>query len=74
MLPSFSELDIEKLSVNEKLELIGILWDSITDTSEALPIPEWHRQELERRLDAADATPELSIPWEQVKTRLQRQP
>ena len=52
-----TETDIEQLSVPQRLDLIARLWDSIPDTAEALPVPEWHRQELERRLAAADADP-----------------
>lgn len=59
------------LSVSERLDLIGLLWDSIPD--DELPIPEWHREELERRLAAADANPTAAIPWEDVKKRLRRQ-
>jgi len=62
------------LSVTQRLELIGELWDSIPDSVEALPIPDWHREELERRLAAADADPEAAIPWEEVKSRLQQKP
>ena len=58
------------LSVEQRLELIGELWDSIPDSVEELPLPEWHRQELERRLVTADADPETAIPWETVKKRL----
>ena len=58
------------LSVEQRLELIGELWDGIPDTVEALPVPEWHIEELERRLAAADASPDTAIPWEEVKRRL----
>jgi len=70
MSQSFSELDIEQMSVPQRLELIALLWDSIPDSPQALPVPEWHRQELERRLAAADADPESATPWEQVCSRL----
>lgn len=65
------EFDIDHLTVPQRLDLISLLWDSIPDTLEALPVPEWHRQELERRLENANAAPELGIPWEDVKARLQ---
>ena len=68
------ELDIQQLSVPERLELIGRLWDSIPDTTEALPVPEWHKEELERRLASADADPDSSIPWDEVKKRLRKRP
>jgi putative addiction module component (TIGR02574 family) len=60
--------------VTQRLELIGELWDSIPDSVEALPIPDWHRDELERRLAAANADPEAAIPWDEVKRRLQKKP
>jgi putative addiction module component (TIGR02574 family) len=71
---SLSELDLTQLTVAQRLELIALLWDSIPESVEALPVPEWHRQELERRLAAADASPELAIPWEEVRSRLRGNP
>ena len=70
MPPSLSQPDIEQLTVPERLELIARLWDSIPDSLDALPVPESHRQELERRLAAADGAPESGIPWDQVRPRL----
>ena len=74
MSQALPEFDIDQLTVSQRLELIALLWDSIPDSLEALPVPEDHRQELERRLAAADAAPELAIPWEQVRTRLRGKP
>ena len=65
-----SELLRTPLSVEQRLELIGELWDSIPDSMEALSVPDWHREELDRRLAAADANPDAAIPWEEVKRRL----
>jgi putative addiction module component (TIGR02574 family) len=66
-LPPF---DIQQFNVDERLELISHLWDSLPDSTESLPIPEWHRQELEQRLAAADADPDATIPWDEVKKSL----
>jgi putative addiction module component (TIGR02574 family) len=65
-----SELLKMQLTVEQRLELIGELWDSIPDSLDDLPVPDWHRQELDRRLAAADADPDAAIPWEEVKRRL----
>jgi len=40
------------------------------DSLEELPIPDWHREELERRLAAADTDPGGAIPREEVRQRL----
>jgi len=72
MTQSSSDLDIKQLSVAERLDLISVLWDSIPNSLEELPIPEWHREELERRLADADANPDAAIPWEEVWERLRK--
>jgi len=72
MAESLSDVAIKQLSVAERLDLIGVLWDSIPDSLEELPVPEWHREELERRLIAADADPDGAIPWEEVRQRLRK--
>ena len=74
MQPPLPELDIEQLSVAQRLDLIALLWDSIPDSLAAMPVPEWHRLELDRRLAAAEADPQAAIPWEEVKARLWEKP
>jgi putative addiction module component (TIGR02574 family) len=69
-----TELLRTPLSVEQRLELIGELWDSIPDSLNELPVPEWHRKELERRLATANADPDAAIPWEEVKKRLREKP
>lgn len=61
-------LDFSHLSVNERLQLAEDLWDSIDD--EQIPIPDWHREELDRRLAAYQADPESGIQWEELRERL----
>lgn len=68
------EIDMAALTVTQRLELIGQLWDSIPDPTEEAHLPDWHRAEIERRLQAADAAPDQVVPWEEVKKRLRRQP
>lgn len=69
-----AELLRTPLTVAQRLDLIGELWDRIPDSLDEFPVPEWHREELERRLAAADADPEAAIPWEEVKRRLREKP
>jgi putative addiction module component (TIGR02574 family) len=71
---TLQELGIDGMSIPDRLELIGLIWDSIIDSGEPINLPESHRRELERRLAAADANPEAGVPWETVKERLLRKP
>ena len=47
-------IDIATLTPNERLELIERLCDSLLPTPEAVPFPDAHREELDRRLDTFD--------------------
>lgn len=67
-------VDLLHLSSVEKLELIGQLWDSMSDSLTDLPIPDWHKTELDRRLAEADANPQAAKPWSEVEKRLKQRP
>jgi len=69
MSPMLQELGIDRLSNEERLRLIGAIWESLTPIDQ-LEIPESHREELDRRLAAADADPAAGRPWEEVRARL----
>jgi putative addiction module component (TIGR02574 family) len=62
-----------KLSVAERIKLVGDIWDSIaTDSPDALELTDEQREELQRRLEAHDADPESAVPWQQVRDELFR--
>ncbi len=69
-----AELLKTTLIVEQRLELIGELWDSIPDSPDKFPVPEWHREDLKRRLAAADADPDAAIRWDEVNRRLREKP
>jgi putative addiction module component (TIGR02574 family) len=58
--PSVS--DLLKLDVEERLELIRILWNSIVDSGRELPLTDTERAELDRRLAEHAADPDAGIP------------
>ncbi|MBL7648341.1 MAG: addiction module protein [Candidatus Hydrogenedentes bacterium] len=40
--------EIGKIGLADRLLLVEDVWDSIADENESLPMPEWHRRELDR--------------------------
>jgi len=60
-----------ELPVEERIELVEAIWDSISETEEPA-LTEAQRHELDRRLDDLDQNPGTSRPWEEVKARLQK--
>jgi putative addiction module component (TIGR02574 family) len=69
MSPILQELGIDRLNKQERLKLIGDIWDSI-DSAGEIEIPALHCQELDRRIATADADPSASRPWVELRARL----
>jgi putative addiction module component (TIGR02574 family) len=63
--------DILRLPLEERLDLVERIWDSIAADQAALPLDGAHRRELDRRLDAPAPGP--SLTWEEVQQRLREQ-
>jgi putative addiction module component (TIGR02574 family) len=65
------EIDINKLSHEEWLDLIEELWDSFSADPANIPLTNAQAKELDRRLhemDRDDTT--LGIPWDTVLARI----
>jgi putative addiction module component (TIGR02574 family) len=56
---------IAGLTPAEKFELLGSLWDDLSATPDEIPIPDWQKQELDRRRgDMRETT------WDDIVNRL----
>ena len=61
-------VDLSKLTQDEKLELIGELWDSLDDAAVALTSEQ--RREIDRRVANLDANGPSGSSWEEVEARV----
>ncbi len=66
-----TELAVDELSVEERLTLLGRLWDSLLDSGPP-PVQAWHFDIIRLRIAAADANPGASIPFEDLRAELLR--
>ncbi len=64
------KVDISELSVAERIQLAEDLWDSILTDTNAAPLSEEQKQELDRRLETHRQNPKQGSTWEEVKQRL----
>ena len=63
--------DALALEPTERAELIELLWDSLAEDPSRVPIPDWHRGEIERRRMAHRADPGAAVPWEVALARIE---
>lgn len=57
-----------KLSVEERVELVEAIWDTIAEQGAQLPITAAQKAQLDRRLADHEANPDDVIPWTEIKT------
>ena len=64
--------EILGLPVEDRVRLVEAIWDSISAVPEALPLTEWQKQELDRRLDDLEKNPDAGSTLEEVFARIRR--
>ncbi|WP_036603838.1 addiction module protein [Olivibacter sitiensis] len=62
--------DILDLSINERISMIGTIWETI-DKDDIQP-PVSHREELDRRLDRLQRGETKFYEWEDIKSDLHK--
>jgi putative addiction module component (TIGR02574 family) len=65
-----SAFDITRLTPQDRLDLIGELWDSLSP--EDVRLSSAQDAELERRLRSFDADAQSAVSWEEVDAELDR--
>ena len=67
---SISASEIAEMSIQQRIQLVEDIWDSIAEMPQAVEIPEWHKRELEKRLEVYYANPNEGSSWQDVKKRI----
>jgi putative addiction module component (TIGR02574 family) len=65
---SIKSLGIDRLGVEERLDLVAQIWDSIAADNAAVPLTDTQRAELDRRIADHDQSPDDVVSWENVKS------
>ena len=63
-------IEIGNLNIEERLELIESLWESLVTDPSNIPVTEAQKRILDERLDEISAGDDTGIPWEVVKARI----
>ncbi len=59
--------ELRKLPLNEKLQIMEVLWEDLRNHEEALPVSEWHKKLLDERLKAVEEGREEILEWDDIK-------
>jgi putative addiction module component (TIGR02574 family) len=67
---SIPAIDIDAMEPEERLRLIGELWDSLNESPEDVALTPAQRAELDRRLDRLESGKARLVSWDELKKRL----
>jgi putative addiction module component (TIGR02574 family) len=65
-------INLDTLTVEERLQLLEEVWDSLSGTPQRLPLTDAQREELDRRLDEIEGGDVTGIPWDEVLEQIRR--
>ena len=65
-----AQADIRQMPLSEKLALLETLWAEISSEPEQIEIPQWHKDILDERLQAAERGEVEVLDWEVAKAEI----
>lgn len=68
---SLESLELDQLSVSERLDLIEKIWNSLSDAPPESLLSPAQRVEIEGRIEQYRSDPNAGVSWDEVKSRLE---
>ena len=68
------QLDIDRLSPTERIELAEKLWDSLREAPDEVRLTAAQEEELDRRLDAYREDRDPGQPWRETLSEIGKSP
>jgi len=70
MSATMTDLGIDRMSIDDRLRLVGEIWDSIAAETDALPLTDAEKEMIDQRLADMEANPDDESDSEEVIARL----
>jgi putative addiction module component (TIGR02574 family) len=66
------DLNLDKLTIQEKLQAMEMLWDDICRNVSDIPSPTWHEKLLKKREQQLQEGVDTFIDWDQAKNEIRK--
>jgi len=64
------EINLEQISVSEKLRIMELLWDDLCNNESDIPSPQWHEIVLMERENLIRDGRDEFVDWDQAKKEM----
>ena len=66
------EINIDQMSISEKLRIMELLWDDLCHTESDIPSPQWHEDVLMERENLIRDGRDEFVDWDQAKKEIRK--
>ena len=63
-------LPLEKMSTEEKIQTMEIIWNDLCRTADNIPSPSWHKKVLQEREDRIKKGDDEFVDWNSAKKHI----
>ena len=63
-------IPLDKMSVEEKIKAMEIIWDDLRKNASNVPSPEWHKHVLNERENALKSGEDRFIEWDKARKKI----
>jgi hypothetical protein len=63
-------LPLEEMTVTEKLQVMEELWSDLCCNQDQIPVPQWHKDILDKREELVKQGKATFVDWETAKKRI----
>ncbi len=74
MNPTMKDMEIDRLTPEQRIALALEIWESLGDARPSAQLTPEQRAELARRDAELDAHPEIALTWEQIRASIEKKP
>lgn len=64
--------EITTLSIEDRIQLVQAIWDSIADEQAYPDLTEAQKHELDRRIDRNESQLDQALTWEEIKASVRK--
>jgi putative addiction module component (TIGR02574 family) len=66
--------EILTLAPEERAQALSLIWDSLAQSEDAVPVPDWQLRIIDERLAADDAGTSDGESWADLRRRIESEP
>jgi len=70
MAKPLTQMNIQELSVSDRIRMAEELWDSVLEDQASIEVTDAQKKVLEQRIKSYSSTPSEGSTWEEVNDRL----